>query len=78
MSSHRDSVVERGYIFAAVSSILEVLPEDPKQPRMILSVLDGKSGITNGHLELDTIESAREWRREIQGLGFCREQWASY
>lgn len=50
-----------------VSSVLEVFPEDPKQPRMIRTGLDGKAGITNGHLELDTIESAREWRREIQG-----------
>lgn len=55
----------------AVSSILDILPEDPKQPRTILSVLDGKSGLANSHLELDTIESAREWRREIKGSWTC-------
>ncbi|KIP10183.1 glycosyltransferase family 1 protein [Phlebiopsis gigantea 11061_1 CR5-6] len=53
-----------------MSSILDILPEDPKQPRTILSVLDGKSGLANSHLELDTIESAREWRREIKAAIF--------
>jgi sterol 3beta-glucosyltransferase len=56
-----------------VSSVLEILPEDPKQPRVIRTILDGKVGVDKGHLEFDTIESAREWRREFQGMPiyFC-------
>ena len=51
----------------AVSSVLQVFKEDPKHPRLIKAQLDGKSGIKDGFMEFDTIESAREWRRELQG-----------
>ena len=51
----------------AVSSVLEVYKEDPRHPRIIHSKLDGRGGVKLCGLEFDTIESAREWRRELQG-----------
>lgn len=50
-----------------VNSILEVIKEDPKHPRVLVIRLDGKSGVRDCDLEFDTVESAREWRRELQG-----------
>ncbi|KAJ3553296.1 hypothetical protein NM688_g3691 [Phlebia brevispora] len=58
-----------------LNSILEVMKEDPAHPRLLVSRLDGKTGIKNCHLEFDNIESAREWRRELQAaLFFCRRR----
>ncbi|EKM51568.1 glycosyltransferase family 1 protein [Phanerochaete carnosa HHB-10118-sp] len=53
-----------------LSSIVEVLPEDPKEPRALRTRLDGKSEISASYLEFDTLESAREWRRELQAAIF--------
>ncbi len=50
-----------------VTSILEVSKEDPERPRVMQARLDSKTGLKDGYLEFDTIESAREWRRELQG-----------
>ena len=56
-----------------VNSILEVTKEDPSHPRTLMARLDGKSGVKDCYLEFDTIESAREWRRELQGQ-YARKQ----
>ncbi|GJE88463.1 glycosyltransferase family 1 protein [Phanerochaete sordida] len=58
-----------------LSSIVEVLPEDPKEPRALRTRLDGKQGIPGTYLEFDTLESAREWRRELlAALFFLRRR----
>ncbi|KAI0789591.1 hypothetical protein C8Q75DRAFT_142849 [Abortiporus biennis] len=57
-----------------LSSVRRVLPEDPHNPCVVRVAIDEKPGTYNslkeGHLEFDTVESAREWRRELQGTIF--------
>lgn len=50
-----------------VNSIQRIVEEDPKHPRTIRVLMDGKSDMQDSNVEFDTIESAREWRRELQG-----------
>ena len=64
MRRHAESLF---HLLFLVTSVLEVLKEDPQHPRILRSRLDGKSGIKDCYLELDTVESARDWRREVQG-----------
>lgn len=63
-----------------MSSIKGICPEDPVQPQVIHFLLYPQGG--NAHreafLEFDTVESAREWRREFQGsclpVGFYKKK----
>lgn len=57
----------------SVSDIEEMLPLDPKLPKVISLKFHGKKIPTSSYAEFDTIESAREWRKDIQGLSFCDE-----
>lgn len=44
-------------------------PEDPEQPLIVRAIFNGKQPEdSEAYLEIDTVESAREWRREIQGI----------
>lgn len=51
-----------------VSDVEELLPFDPKLPKVIVLKFDGKKIAMSGYAEFDTIESAREWRNDIQGV----------
>lgn len=50
-----------------VSGIVRVTPKDPKHPKVLHIIFDGASRFSEGVVEFDTEESARDWRREIQG-----------
>ncbi|TCD70176.1 hypothetical protein EIP91_004646 [Steccherinum ochraceum] len=55
-----------------LSTIKEVCAEDPFEPRSVRAIFEGHSSEveSDAYLEFDTLESAREWRREIQGAVF--------
>ncbi|KAH8104667.1 glycosyltransferase family 1 protein [Cristinia sonorae] len=55
-----------------LSTILQVKPEDPENPRICQAIFDGSEsgGNPEVYAEFDTVESAREWRREIQAALF--------
>lgn len=46
------------------------MPQDPKHERVIHIMFDVAAGFRDGVIEFDTEESARDWRREIEGE-FC-------
>lgn len=50
-----------------VSSIVQVMPQDPKHEKVIHIMFDAAVGFREGVIEFDTEESARDWRREIEG-----------
>jgi hypothetical protein len=52
---------------AIVSSIKELIPIDPKHPRRIGAIFDSEKTM-DGIAEFTTIESAQDWRREMEGL----------
>ena len=53
-----------------VSSIKIICPEDAARPEIVHFVLHPYAGNPKreAFLEFDTVESARDWRREFQGL----------
>jgi sterol 3beta-glucosyltransferase len=51
-----------------LSSIKEVKPVDWERPRHIGFVFECRNGITETFVEFDTIESARDWRNEVNGV----------
>jgi sterol 3beta-glucosyltransferase len=62
-----------------VSAVRDILAEDPAHPRFLHYTFEGEQGSFQIRLEFDTIESAREWRRDISGelrvrsaVVFCR------
>lgn len=53
-----------------MSSIVQVMPQDPKHEKVIHIMFDAAVGFREGVIEFDTEESARDWRREIEGAFF--------
>ena len=60
-----------------MSQVKEVLEEDPKSPKWVDIVTQNELGVRTNHVEVDTEESAREWRKEISGINqilkYCHE-----
>jgi hypothetical protein len=58
------------YSDISVSQVKEVLPMDPKSPRIMKLHFDtvSKSDSKTGTVEFDTEESAADWMRELQGM----------
>lgn len=50
-----------------VSSIQRVLPEDPERLTVVRCEPIENLGLKPRYAEFDTVESARDWRREMQG-----------
>ena len=51
----------------SVSSIKDLLKEDPKYPRRLHFSIETHEGLRDNYGEFDNPESCREWRREIKG-----------
>lgn len=51
-----------------MSSIKEVKPVDWEHPRIMRIVYEHSDGPTEGNVEFDTIEAARDWRNELRGV----------
>lgn len=50
-----------------MSSIRRIHPENPEMPKVVKCELSPELGVKGKYVEFDTIESAREWRHEMQG-----------
>lgn len=53
-----------------LSSIKEIKPVDWERPRRIGLVFEARSGLMETFVEFDTLESARDWRNELNGTIF--------
>ncbi|KAI0284043.1 hypothetical protein BGY98DRAFT_1183815 [Russula aff. rugulosa BPL654] len=53
-----------------LSAIKEIKAVDWEHPRIIGIVYEYREGLTEGCVEFDTIEAARDWRNELRGMMF--------
>ncbi|KAH9049861.1 hypothetical protein EDB84DRAFT_837422 [Lactarius hengduanensis] len=53
-----------------LSSVKEMKPVDWERPRRIGFVFEARSGLMETFVEFDTLESARDWRNEVNGAIF--------
>ncbi|KAA1469801.1 UDP-Glycosyltransferase/glycogen phosphorylase [Dentipellis sp. KUC8613] len=66
-ASSRDEDRIRPIRSLLLSSIKEIVPMDTKRPKHARVIFNGLADIADTDVEFDTEESAREWRRELNG-----------
>ena len=60
-----------------VSNVKEVRRFNPKRPKVMEIVFDSATAPSmDAYAEFDTVESAREWRKELQGLSIALASYA--
>lgn len=55
------------FYYLPVGAVHDILPEDPEHPRFLRFTVEVDHGLITAVFEFDTVESARDWRRDFSG-----------